>query len=92
MAAGVSKPSEARMKITVDVDCTPEEARRFMGLPDMSAVHEAYVGKMRKMVEEGVTPDALDAMMRNWMPMGEAGMTMWRAMLDQMSRAGGGGA
>ena len=24
------------MKVTVDVDCTPEEARRFMGLPDMT--------------------------------------------------------
>ena len=23
------------MKITVDVDCTPEEARAFLGLPDV---------------------------------------------------------
>lgn len=76
------------MKVTVDVDCTPEEARRFMGLPDMSAVHEVYTDKMRKFVEEGVTPDALQDMMRNWMPMGEAGMSLWRTMFDQMSRAG----
>ena len=77
------------MKITVDVDCTPEEARRFMGLPDMSAVHDAYVEKMKKTIEEGVTPDAVEAMMRNWMPMGEAGMNLWRTMFDQMSGAGG---
>ena len=25
------------MKVSVDVDCTPEEARRFLGLPDLSA-------------------------------------------------------
>jgi hypothetical protein len=79
------------MKITIDVDCTPEEARRFMGQPDMTSDHEAYVDKMKKAVEEGVTPDALDAMMRNWMPMGEAGMNIWRTMFDQMGRAGGGG-
>ncbi|WP_371917856.1 DUF6489 family protein, partial [Pseudomonas sp. FW306-02-F08-AA] len=24
------------MKINVEVDCTPEEARRFMGLPDLA--------------------------------------------------------
>src|ERR1700712_2838966 len=34
------------MKVTVDVDCTPEEARRFLGLPDLSPVHDAYVAKM----------------------------------------------
>ena len=34
------------MKFTVDVDCTPEEARRFLGLPDLSPVHEAYVEKI----------------------------------------------
>ncbi len=53
------------MKVTVDVDCTPEEARRFMGLPDMSSVHEAYTDKMKKMIDEGFTPDSVEAMMRN---------------------------
>ncbi len=26
------------MKMTIEVDCTPEEARRFMGLPDVSGL------------------------------------------------------
>ena len=33
------------MKFTVDVDCTPEEARRFLGLPDLTPVHQAYIDK-----------------------------------------------
>ena len=35
------------MKMTIEVDCTPEEARRFMGLPDVSARndHSEYGGK-----------------------------------------------
>ncbi len=77
------------MKVTVDVDCTPEEARRFMGLPDLTSVHEAYLEKMRKMIDEGVTPDMLEKMMSSWMPMGETGMNMWRTMFDQMSGGGG---
>jgi hypothetical protein len=79
------------MKITVDVDCTPEEARRFMGLPDMAPIHDAYTDKLKKVIDEGVTPDMLEGMMRSWMPMGEAGMNMWRSMFDQISRAGGSG-
>ena len=72
------------MKVTVDIDCTPEEARRFMGLPDLSAVHQAYVDKMMK-AAEGLTPDAVGEMMKSWGPMGEAGRNMWSQMLEQMS-------
>jgi len=72
------------MKVTVDVDCTPEEARRFLGLPDLSPVHAAYVEKMSKAVSEGVTPEYLGEMMKSWGPMNEAGMGMWGAMLEGM--------
>ena len=51
------------MKVKVDVDCTPEEARRFLGLPDLSPVHEAYVEKMRAAVQEGTGPEAFSEMM-----------------------------
>ena len=44
------------MKITVDVDCTPEEARRFMGLPDLAPLHEAYLAKMRAAIDRASRP------------------------------------
>jgi hypothetical protein len=73
------------MKVTVDVDCTPEEARRFMGLPDMSSVHAVYVDKLRRTIEEGITPDTVETMIRTWGPMGEASMSIWRQMFDQIA-------
>jgi Family of unknown function (DUF6489) len=72
------------MKVTVDVDCTPEEARRFLGLPDLSPVHDAYVEKMTRAMSEGVTPEAVGELMKSWGPMSEAGMDMWKAMLEGM--------
>ena len=73
------------MKISVDVDCTPEEARRFLGLPDLTPVHQAYVERMTKAVTEGVTPESFADMARAWGPMSEAGAAMWRTMLEGMS-------
>jgi Family of unknown function (DUF6489) len=73
------------MKINVDVDCTPEEARRFLGLPDLSPVHRAYVERMTKAASEGLTAESAAEMMKSWGPMSEAGMTMWRSMLEGMS-------
>lgn len=76
------------MKITMDFDCTPEEARRLVGLPDLSSLHEAYLGRMRTAIEQGVTPDTIRTMMQTWGPMGEAGLAMWRKFMDQMSGTG----
>lgn len=74
------------MKATIEIDCTPEEARRAMGLPDLSSVHERYVAMMIETMESGMKPELLESMMRNWAPMGEAGVAMWRGLFD----AGGG--
>ncbi len=69
------------MKVSVDVDCTPEEARRFLGLPDLTPVHEAYVEKMKTVVTDGASPEMFGDMMKAWGPMNEAGMNLWRQML-----------
>ncbi len=75
------------MKISVDIDCSPEEARRFLGLPDLSSVHEAYIEQMRSFVVQGVTPDMVEQMLRTWSPLGDAGMGMWRQMVERMGGA-----
>lgn len=78
------------MKINVEVDCTPEEARRAMGLPDFTPVHDRYVQLMIDSIDKGgVNPELLENMMKSWTPMGEAGMNFWRGMFDMGKRSGG---
>ena len=72
------------MKVSVDIDCTPEEARRFLGLPDLAPVHQAYVERMTKMVTDGSSAEAFGDLMKSWGPMSETGLAMWRGMVDQM--------
>ena len=36
------------MRITVDVDCTPEEARAFLGLPDVKPMQEQLMGELQE--------------------------------------------
>lgn len=70
------------MKVNVEVDCTPEEARRAIGLPDLTPIHERYVAMMIETMESGAKPEMVEAMLRSWAPMGEAGMGMWRKMFE----------
>ena len=75
------------MKINVEVDCTPEEARRAMGLPDLTPVHERYVKLMVDAIDQQGNPEAaFEAMMKHWGPMGEAGMNLWRGLFDNLGK------
>lgn len=75
------------MKVSVDIDCTPEEARRFMGLPDMAPVHDVYLDRMKTTMAQGITPESIQGIVKGWAPMGEAGMMLWRQLMDQMAAA-----
>jgi hypothetical protein len=69
------------MKVTIEIDCTPEEARRTMGLPDLTPLHDRYLSAMGEAIEGQLRPEAIEAMVRSWAPMGEAATAMWRTML-----------
>ena len=74
------------MKISVDIDCTPEEARRFMGLPDLAPVHDVYLDQLKQAVGSGMAGGGLEQLAKNWAPMGEAGLALWRQISDQMGK------
>ncbi len=76
------------MKVTIEIDCTPEEARRAMGMPDLTPIHERYVQITQEAMDGNVRPEMLEAMMKSWAPMGEAGMNFWRHLMDGTGKAG----
>ncbi len=73
------------MKINVEIECTPEEARRAAGLPDFTPVHDKYVQMLTETLEKGGSPEMLETMMKGWAPMGEAGMRMWQGLFSNMT-------
>ena len=42
------------MKITLDVDCTPEEARTFFGLPDLTGVNAVLSSELERRTRENI--------------------------------------
>jgi len=70
------------MKMTIEVDCTPEEARRFMGLPDVSALNEHLVGEMQKRVEANMALISPDELVKNWMSFGAGAQEQFRKLME----------
>lgn len=80
------------MKFTIEAECTPEEARRVMGLPDLTPLHDRYLAKMQEAVENGtVGPEIVASVMKSWAPMGDAGMDFWRKMFSAAGSKPSGG-
>ena len=72
------------MKITIEVDCSPEEVRRLLSLPDLEPLHDIYVSRAEEMVKKGVTPEVVEGLVKNWAPVGEAGLTLVQSLLGQI--------
>jgi hypothetical protein len=79
--------------MNIEIECTPEEARRAVGLPDLTPIHDRYVAMMMEAMsglgpDGQMKPEMLESMMRGWQPMGEAGMAMWKRLFDGATKSG----
>jgi molybdopterin-biosynthesis enzyme MoeA-like protein len=60
------------MKFSIDIDCTPEEARAFFGLPNVEALNKAVMDQVQARMMEQMRAMAPDEIMKAWMPNGAA--------------------
>ena len=58
------------MKVTIDIDCTPSEARRFMGLPDFEPLQAAMTSRMEKEMLEQMSKLSPEALLKSWFTVG----------------------
>ena len=66
------------MKVKSDIDCTPEEARAFFGLPDMAPLHAQMTAAMGEHMKSAMAAMDPEAMIKAWMP----GGSFWQAFGD----------
>lgn len=70
------------MKVNIEIDCTPEEARAFMGLPDVSKANDLYVDTITKAMKGVSSPDQLQEYARQLAPMGQAGLKLFQSFME----------
>ncbi len=56
------------MKITMNVDCTPEEARIFLGLPDVKPMQEHLMREVQERMAANIRAMEPEAMLKAWLP------------------------
>ena len=52
----------------MNVDCTPEEARAFLGLPDVKPMQEQLMQEVQERMAANIRAMEPEAMLRTWLP------------------------
>ena len=80
------------MKATVNFECTAEEARAFLGLPDVSAINEQLISEMQVRLSDNLNALQPEELLKSWMLFGGAAQEQFRKlMMAATSAATGGG-
>ena len=56
------------MKFKVDIDCTPDEARTFFGLPDVKPLQQALMPEVEERLRATLKAMDPEAMLKSWLP------------------------
>jgi hypothetical protein len=61
------------MKVRIEVDCTPDEARAFLGLPDVKPFQDALMAQWQSEFGKRLAEMGPEAVMKAWFPAGTKG-------------------
>lgn len=74
------------MKVTMNIDCTPEEARAFFGLPDVGPFQQAMMEQMQAKMEKAASAMDPEVFLKTLFPVQpEAFGEMQKAFWNQFS-------
>ena len=78
------------MKMNITVECTPEEARAFLGLPDITPVNEALVNSVKQRIEQNIEMVSPEFYLKQWYSMGGQASESFMQMMTAGARAAAG--
>ena len=70
------------MKVKLEVDCTPAEARAFLGLPDVEGLNDQLVTEMKRRMDENITAMQPDELMKTWTSFGLQAQDQFRKLME----------
>ena len=62
------------MKISIEIDCTPGEARKFLGLPNVAAMQDSLMKQVETQMAAALQGMEPEAMLKAWFPAGLEGV------------------
>ena len=77
------------MKVNIEIDCTPLEARQFFGLPDVQPMQTAVMDKLQQQMMTNIQSVSPEALMQSWFSFDPKLTERFQDMFAAMSGFGG---
>jgi len=76
------------MKATIEIDATPQEMRALLGLPDVEALQQEVLEKIREKTLAGVEANSPEELMKRLMPTADQFKALQASFWQAFSGAG----
>ena len=70
------------MKLNIEIDCTPAEARAFLGLPDVTPLNDLLVAEMKTRMEANMAAMQPEELMKSWTSFGLQAQDQFRRVME----------
>ena len=70
------------MKVNVEVECKPAEARAFLGLPDVAPLNDHLVAEMKRRMDENMAAMQPEELMKTWTSFGMQAQDQFRKLME----------
>ena len=74
------------MKAKIEVECTPEEARAFLGLPDVTALNKTLTEEMQVRLKANMAALQPEELMKNWLAFGGQAQEQFMKLMGAAKR------
>jgi hypothetical protein len=86
---GRDNEGAADMKVNIEIDCTPLEARQFFGLPDVGPMQTAVMDKLQQQMMTNIQSVSPEALMHSWFTFDPKLAERFQDMFTTMAGLGG---
>jgi Family of unknown function (DUF6489) len=77
------------MKVNVEIDCTPIEARQFFGLPDVAPMQMAVMDKLQQQMTANIEKISPESLIQSWFSFDPKLAERFQEMFVTMAGLGG---
>ncbi len=74
------------MKVKIEIDCEPAEARAFLGLPNVEALNDHLVAEMRRRMDENMAAMQPEELMKTWTSFGLQAQDHFRRLMESATK------
>ena len=71
------------MKINIEIDCSAQEARKFLGLPDLEPMQMSLLKQIQAQIASALPKMSAEQLVKSWVSLGQQGYDEFQRLMRE---------